>query len=71
MDGHPKPEREPEPAASPPESDDFADEHSGATFADQLEGGPEGAPEPESPEGYGGQESRWLERRCSDRRNQG
>jgi hypothetical protein len=34
--------------------DDFADEHSSPTFADQMEGGPERAPEPESPEGHAG-----------------
>lgn len=43
-------------ASEPPESDDFAAEHTGATFADQLEGGPEHAPEPESPDGYAGQD---------------
>lgn len=32
--------------------DDFAEEHSSATFADEE--GPEGEPEPESPEGYAG-----------------
>jgi len=35
-------------------ADDFADEHSSPTFADQKEGGPERAPEPESPEGHAG-----------------
>jgi hypothetical protein len=34
--------------------DDFADEHSSPTFADQAEGGPERSPEPESPEGHAG-----------------
>jgi len=34
--------------------DDFADEHSSVTFADEQEGGPEGEAEPESPEGYSG-----------------
>ncbi|MFC0527874.1 hypothetical protein [Phytohabitans kaempferiae] len=45
------------PIGEPEEPDDdgdFADEHSSATFADEQEGGPEGAPEPESPEGYAG-----------------
>jgi hypothetical protein len=42
--------RDPEPGAG----DDFADEHSSPTFADQAEGGPERAPEPESPEGHAG-----------------
>jgi hypothetical protein len=46
---------EPEQAAGPPPlGDDFADEHASATFADQMPGGPEGAAESESPEGYAG-----------------
>lgn len=44
-------EQAPEP---PPLGDDFADEHAGATFADQMRGGPEGTPESESPEGLAG-----------------
>lgn len=56
-----KPEREtgPEPEHEP----DFAEEHKSATFADQLEGGPEGRPESESPKGYAGMEARRLSRR--------
>lgn len=43
------------PIGDPDEADDdFADEHSSATFADDDEGGPEGEPEPESPKGYAG-----------------
>jgi hypothetical protein len=38
-----------------PDADpDFADEHTDTTFADELEGGPEGAREPESPRGLSG-----------------
>ena len=33
---------------------DFAAEHDSATFASQLDGGPEGAPEPEAPRGLAG-----------------
>ena len=33
---------------------DFADEHAHATFADDMPGGPEREPEPESPTGRGG-----------------
>ncbi len=33
---------------------DFADEHESTTFADELRGGPEGRPEPESPSGAAG-----------------
>ncbi|NEE03038.1 hypothetical protein [Phytoactinopolyspora halotolerans] len=36
------------------EDGDFADEHRSTTFADDMDGGPEGIPEPESPEGRGG-----------------
>ncbi|MDQ7911238.1 hypothetical protein RB614_42790 [Phytohabitans sp. ZYX-F-186] len=36
------------------EDSDFAEEHSSPTFADQMSGGPEGEPEPESPKGYTG-----------------
>ncbi|TDE01485.1 hypothetical protein [Jiangella asiatica] len=36
------------------EDADFADEHSSTTFADEMPGGPEGVPEPESPTGRGG-----------------
>jgi hypothetical protein len=40
-----------------PDTDpDFADEHNETTFADELDGGPEGAREPESPRGRGGME---------------
>ena len=39
---------------APAESTDFASEHANTTFADQLEGGPEGVKEPESPSGKGG-----------------
>lgn len=42
---------------------DFAEEHTSATFADELSGGPEGITESESPEGYAGMESRGLSRR--------
>lgn len=34
---------------------DFAEEHAGATFADDMPGGPERKPEPESPTGLGGE----------------
>ena len=37
-----------------PTEGDFAEEHSSVTVATGLEGGPERAPEPESPEGYAG-----------------
>ncbi|WP_026874563.1 hypothetical protein [Jiangella gansuensis] len=33
---------------------DFADEHTSTTVADEMPGGPEGVPEPESPSGRGG-----------------
>jgi hypothetical protein len=36
------------------ESGDFAGEHDDTTLSGQLEGGPEHAPEPESPEGTAG-----------------
>lgn len=46
---------------------DFAHEHQNPTVADQLHGGPEGRPEPESPVGYSGMDEgtsrtreRWL-----------
>jgi hypothetical protein len=39
----------------PPDEDaDFVDEHSSPTHADQVPGGPERLPEPESPSGYTG-----------------
>ncbi|GAA3281564.1 hypothetical protein Dvina_32690 [Dactylosporangium vinaceum] len=34
--------------------DDFAAEHEDTTLADQVEGGPEGSSEPESPRGRAG-----------------
>jgi hypothetical protein len=34
--------------------DDFAAEHDSTSYADELRGGPEGAPEPESPHGRAG-----------------
>jgi hypothetical protein len=47
--------REHAPPPSSPEQDaDFADEHGSTTFSDELAGGPEGAKEPESPKGRGG-----------------
>lgn len=33
---------------------DFANEHESTSYADDLRGGPEGAPEPESPTGRAG-----------------
>lgn len=49
--------------SSPPDQDvepemepDFAPEHKTVTVADQLEGGPEGVLEPESPHGLCGQD---------------
>ncbi|NED94953.1 hypothetical protein G1H11_06465 [Phytoactinopolyspora alkaliphila] len=33
---------------------DFADEHTSPTVADEMDGGPEGEREPESPKGRGG-----------------
>jgi transketolase len=39
---------------SPGDQADFGSEHKDSTFADQLEGEPEGVPEPESPRGRGG-----------------
>jgi hypothetical protein len=33
---------------------DFAEEHTSPTVADEMDGGPEGIREPESPEGRGG-----------------
>ncbi len=33
---------------------DFADEHTSATFAEEMDGGPEGRPEDDSPRGYAG-----------------
>ncbi|HEX6235226.1 MAG TPA: transketolase [Jiangellaceae bacterium] len=38
---------------SPGDQADFGSEHEDSTFAEQLEGGPEGIPEPESPRGRG------------------
>ena len=38
----------------PEATDDFADEHSSPTFAPHLDGGPERAREPETPEGLAG-----------------
>jgi len=38
---------------SPGDQADFGSEHEGATFADQLEGGPEGIPDPDSPRSPG------------------
>lgn len=35
-------------------SDDFADEHTSTTFADEMPGGPEGREEPETPKGKAG-----------------
>jgi hypothetical protein len=43
------------PAALPDDdTGDFADEHADTSVSGQLEGGPEHAPEPESPEGRAG-----------------
>jgi transketolase len=39
---------------NPEGATDFATEHANVTFADQLAGGPEGVPEPETPTGLGG-----------------
>ena len=38
---------------------DFASEHSRVTFADQLEGGPERARDPDSPKGLSGADDRF------------
>ncbi|GAA1751625.1 hypothetical protein [Luedemannella helvata] len=38
---------------------DFASEHSRVSFADQLEGGPEGARDPDSPKGLAGADDRF------------
>jgi hypothetical protein len=38
---------------------DFASEHSSLTFADQLEGGPERARDPDSPKGLAGADDRF------------
>jgi hypothetical protein len=46
----------------PLDEPDFAEEHTSATFADQMPGGPEGASEPETPEGYAGMEPRGPDR---------
>lgn len=46
------------PEFDPAVDADFATEHSSPTFADQLSGGPEHAPEAESPHGYSGMENR-------------
>lgn len=54
---------EPEQTDPTAEEPDFAAEHTNVTFAYQLEGGPEGIPESEAPEGYAGLESRGLGRR--------
>ncbi|MBN1174865.1 MAG: hypothetical protein JXA67_22085 [Micromonosporaceae bacterium] len=35
---------------------DFAEEHCSMTLADQMEGGPEHAPDPETPHGLAGQD---------------
>jgi hypothetical protein len=43
-----------EPRDLPDEDADFADEHSSTTFADEAQGGPGSAAEPESPRGQGG-----------------
>lgn len=58
------------PVADPPPAEpDFASEHAGATFADQLPGGPEGTREWESPRGYAGMDRRrWVCRWWRDRR---
>jgi hypothetical protein len=45
---------EPRQEEASDEDSDFADEHSSPTLADQMPGGPEGRPEPESPKGYAG-----------------
>lgn len=47
-------EADPEAMAQPDAEPDFAAEHSSLTFADELEGGPERAREPESPRGLAG-----------------
>lgn len=67
---HDTPPEEPEQAPEPPElGDDFADEHAGATYAEQLSGGPEGETETETPPGYAGMEARGItRRRRGDRR---
>lgn len=48
-----RPQEQP-PESSGDEDADFADEHDDTTFSDELAGGPEGAKEPESPTGTGG-----------------
>lgn len=55
--------QEPEPDPTPEAGADFADEHESATFADEVEGGPEDISESETPEGYAGMESRTGEHR--------
>lgn len=51
-----RPDREepPGPTDDGSDGDDFAAEHDDTTVADELTGGPEGAKEPESPDGRGG-----------------
>lgn len=57
-----EPRRPLEPLGSPPgevdeesqRQPDIGEEHDTVTIADQLEGGPEGVPEPESPHGFNG-----------------
>lgn len=46
--------REQREAMADAQDDDFAGEHDTTTVADQLDGGPEEAEEPESPEGRAG-----------------
>jgi hypothetical protein len=49
--------RDPDPMPEAlPDDDlgDFAEEHTSNTFADEVRGGLEGAPEPESPRGLAG-----------------
>ncbi|WP_298322193.1 hypothetical protein [Haloactinopolyspora sp.] len=47
-------ERPDERLPTDPDGGDFAEEHSSTTFADDMPGGPEGKPEPETPSGEGG-----------------
>lgn len=53
--GASRPDRSLQPLGDPDEVGDFAEEHDDTTLADQVEGGPEHAPEDVSPRGRGGE----------------
>lgn len=53
-ESRPPTEQPPEAVSDPDDEGDFAEEHTSATFADQLRGGLEKSVEPETPRGYSG-----------------